>query len=219
MIVRIANFISWAFLPLFIPVIALALTMYIPSEEKNLSHPSLYLLDNDFKSQIIFLFLVFGTLAPGVSFLLMFRRKLISTIEMDDRTERVVPLLIVFSYCLILFLLFFLKAPGGVLPKYIYAIPFSGALLSLIFLFINYWTKISLHAAGGGMITGYLCAFSAQQLHFNYLIILLGFLISGLIMSARLALNKHTPFQVYLCWILAFVVTFYCNLYYPFNLF
>ena len=122
MIVRIGNFISWAFLPLFIPVIALAITLYIPSEEKNLSHPSLYQLDEDFKDQIIFLFLVFGTLAPGVSFLLMFRRKLISTIEMDDRKERVVPLLIIFSYCLILFLLFFIRAPGGVLPKYIYAI-------------------------------------------------------------------------------------------------
>ncbi|MDA7762849.1 phosphatase PAP2 family protein [Crocinitomicaceae bacterium] len=219
MIIRLGNFISWLFLPLFIPVIALALTMYIPSEEKNLSHPSLYLLDEDFKDQIIFLFFVFGTLAPGISFLLMFRRKLISTIEMDERTERVVPLLIVFSYCVILFLLFFLKAPEGVLPKYIYAIPFSGALLSLIFFFINYWTKISLHAAGGGMITGYLCAFSAQQLHFNYLIILSSFLISGLIMSARLALNKHTPFQVYLGWIIAFIVTSYCNFYYPFNLF
>jgi membrane-associated phospholipid phosphatase len=205
MIIRLGNFISWLFLPLFIPIIALALTMYIPSEEKNLSHPSLYLLDEDFKDQIIFLFFVFGTLAPGISFLLMFRRKLISTLEMDNRTERTVPLLIVFSYCLILFLLFFVKAPDGVLPIYIYAIPLSGAILSLVFLLINNWTKISLHAAGGGMITG-------------YLLILFCFLISGLIMSARLALNKHTPFQVYLGWILAFVITFYCNFYYPFNL-
>ncbi len=219
MITRIGNFISWAFLPLFIPVMALALTMYIPSEEKNISHPSLYQLDGDFKHQIIFLFLVFGTLAPGVSFLLMYRRKLISTIEMDDRSERVVPLLIVFSYCSILFLLFSLKAPEGVLPIYIYAIPFAGAILSLIFLFINYWTKISLHAAGGGLMSGYLCAFSAQQLNFNYFLILLSFLISGFIMSARLALNKHTPFQVYLGWVIAFIVTFYCNFYYPFNLF
>jgi len=219
MIVRLGNFISWLFLPLFIPVIALALTLYIPSEEKNLSHPSLYLLDKDFKDQIIFLFFVFGTLAPGISFLLMFRRKLISTLEMDNRTERTVPLLIVFSYCLILFLLFFIKAPDGVLPIYIYAIPLSGTILSLVFLLINNWTKISLHAAGGGMITGYLCAFSAQQITFNYLLILFCFLISGLIMSARLALNKHTPFQVYLGWILAFVITFYCNFYYPFNLF
>ena len=55
MIIRLGNFISWLFLPLFIPVIALALTMYIPSEEKNLSHPSLYLLDKDFKEFTKFL--------------------------------------------------------------------------------------------------------------------------------------------------------------------
>jgi membrane-associated phospholipid phosphatase len=219
MIVNLAKFISWIFIPLFIPLIALFITMYIPSEEKNLSNPSLFLLAPEIKDQLILLFLVFGTLAPGFSFILMYRRRLISTIEMDDRTERVIPLFIVFSYCFILFLLFWLKAPNGVLPKYIYAIPLSGTILSVIFVVINNWTKISLHAAGGGILTGYLCAFSIQQLKFNYIIILIGFIISGLIMSARLALNKHSPFQVYLGWCIAFIIAFICNLYYPFNLF
>ena len=42
MMVQFAKFISWIFLPLFIPLIALFITMYIPSEEKDLSNPSLF---------------------------------------------------------------------------------------------------------------------------------------------------------------------------------
>lgn len=219
MIIKLAKLISWIFLPLFMPIIALIITMYIPSEEKDLSNPSLYLLAPEIKDQLILLFLTFGTIAPAFSFIIMYRRKLISTIEMDDRTERVMPLFIVFSYCFILFFLFVLKAPNGILPKYVYAIPLTGAILSVFFAIINNWTKISLHAAGGGILTGYLCAFAIQQLNFNYMVILMGFIISGLVMSARLALNKHSPFQVYLGWSVAFIIAFICNLYYPFNLF
>ena len=113
MMVQFAKFISWIFLPLFIPLIALFLTMYIPSEEKDLSSPSLFFLADEIKNQLILLFFIFGTLAPGFSFILMYRRQLISTIEMDEKTERVIPLLIVFSYSLILFLLFLFKAPNG----------------------------------------------------------------------------------------------------------
>ena len=220
MIIRFARIISWLFLPLFIPLYGLLLTMYIiPSEEKILSNPSLFLLSDDTKNQLIVLFLIFGAIAPGVSFILMYKRRLISTLEMDDRKERMIPLFIILSYCVILFLMFYLKAPNGILPKYIYALPITGVLISILFIGINNWMKISLHAAGGGILTGYLCAFGAQQLHFYFPVIMVGFVISGMIMAARLALNKHTPVQVYTGWSIAFFIALFCNIYYPFNLF
>jgi membrane-associated phospholipid phosphatase len=52
----------------------------------------------------------------------------------------------------------------------------------------------------------------------EYRLILIAFIISGIVMSSRLLLNKHTPFQVYLGWIIAFIIAFYCNFHYPFNL-
>ena len=115
-------------------------------------------------------------------------------------------------------LLFFFKAPNLVLPRYIYALPLTGAIISILFIVINFRTKISLHAAGTGILTGYCCAFATQQLQFNYLIIVMALMISGLVLSARLVLNKHTPFQVYSGWVLGFVIAFVCNMYYPFGL-
>jgi membrane-associated phospholipid phosphatase len=218
MITRISQIISWVFLPLFMPLYALMVTLYTPSSEKILSNASLYELPNELKTQLLFLFIIFGTIAPGISFILMYRRGLITTIEMDNRNERSTPLFIVLSYCLILFLLFCFKAPNLVLPRYIYALPLTGTIISVLFIVINLRTKISLHAAGTGILTGYFCAFAVQQLHFNYFLILSALMISGLVLSARLILNKHTPFQVYLGWALGFVVAFVCNLYYPFGL-
>jgi len=218
MITRVAQIISWVFLPLFMPLYALMVTLYIPSSEKILSNTSLFELPNEMKSQLLFLFIVFGTVAPGISFILMYRRRLITTIEMDNQSERSIPLFIVLSYCLILFLLFFFKAPNLVLPRYIYALPLTGTIISILFIVINFRTKISLHAAGTGILTGYFCAFAAQQLQFNYLLIVMALMISGLVLSARLVLNKHTPFQVYSGWVLGFVIAFLCNMYYPFGL-
>ena len=218
MITRSAQIISWVFLPLFMPLYALMVTLYTPSSEKRLSNASLYELPDEFKTQLLFLFIIFGTVAPGISFILMYRRRLITTIEMDNQNERSIPLLIILSYCSILFLLFYFKAPNLILPRYIYALPLTGMIISILFLVINFRTKISLHAAGTGILTGYLCAFAAQQLQFNHLLILMPLMISGLVLSARLVLNKHTPFQVYLGWVLGFVVAFICNMYYPFGL-
>ncbi len=218
MIARIAHIISWVFLPLFIPLYALLITLYTPSSEKILSNASLFELPDELKTQLLFLFIIFGTVAPGLSFILMYRRGLITTIEMDNRSERSIPLFIVLSYCLILFLLFFFKAPNLVLPRYIYALPLTGGGISVLFIVINFRTKISLHAAGTGILTGYFCAFATQQLQFNYLLILVALMVSGLVISARLVLNKHTPFQVYLGWVLGFLVAFVCNMYYPFGL-
>ena len=65
MMIQFAKFISWIFLPLFIPLIALFITMYIPSEEKDLSNPSLFFLADEIKNQLILLFFIFWNIGPG----------------------------------------------------------------------------------------------------------------------------------------------------------
>jgi len=218
MIQKIAHIISWIFLPLFIPIYGLIISLYVPSEEKIISNPSLYELPADLKNQLLVLFIIFGVIAPGISFILLYKRQIISTVEMDNRKDRMIPLFIIFTYCIILYFLFFLKAPNNILPIYIYALPLTGAIIALVFLLINFWTKISLHAAGAGIFTGYLYAFFAHQLIIEYRLILIAFVVSGIIMSSRLFLNKHTPLQVYLGWSIAFIIAFVCNFHYPFNL-
>ena len=92
---HLAKAISWVFLPLFMPIYGLCITLYLPSQELDISRPSLYLLTEALKSQILFLFLVFVTIAPGISFILMYRRGLLSSVEMEERKERIFSLIII----------------------------------------------------------------------------------------------------------------------------
>ena len=119
------------------------------------------------------------------------------------------------SYCILLFFLFWKKAPDYLLPIYIYSLPLTGALVALVFILITSNYKISLHAAGAGILTGYLFAFGGNQMIFNPGVIFIGILTSGLILSARLYLNKHTPNQVYSGWIIAFIVTYFSTIGFP----
>lgn len=214
----LSHLFSWIFLPLLMPTYGLLLTLYIPSQQFQLDKDALYLLNPELKRQLLYLFFTFSALAPGISFFALHKRQIITTIDMENQKERNIPLVIMFAYCLVLYLMFVFKAPNNVLPKYFYALPLSGAIVTGSFMFINRWIKISMHAGGCGILVGYLLAFAKQQVHFEFWIIIAAILASGLTITARLYLSKHRPIEVYTGWTLAVIITYLCNDLYPFIL-
>jgi hypothetical protein len=198
------------------PTYGLLLTLYIPSEQIQLDKDALYLLNPELKKQLLYLFFTFSALAPGISFFALHKRQIISTIDMENQRERNIPLMIMFAYCLVLYLMFVFKAPNNILPKYFYALPLSGAVVTGSFMVINRWIKISMHAGGAGILVGYLIAFAKHQAQFEFWIILAAVLASGVTIASRLYLNKHRPIEVYTGWSLAVLITFLCNDLYPF---
>ena len=211
-----SEIISWIFLPLLMPVYALVLAMYIPSQQDYLlNEDSMYFLNPTAKEAILYMFLIFSAIAPGLSFLYLHKKKVITTIDMENKRERSIPMLIMLAYCLVLYFLFVIKAPGGILPKYVYALPLSGVFVTASYGLINRWIKISLHAGGAGILTGFLFAYSFEQIEFQLWVLLFAVIASGLTLSARLYLEKHTPLEVYTGWGAATFVTFLVNLLYP----
>ncbi|MEN9972181.1 MAG: hypothetical protein RIS20_528 [Bacteroidota bacterium] len=210
----LAHLISWVFLPLLMPTYGILLAMYIPSNPKDLTHASLYMLLPDLKMRLILLFFLFSAVAPGLSFLALHQKKVISTIDIENQRERNIPLLVMMAYSLVLFLLFFVKAPKSVLPIAFYALPLSGVLVTGVFMGINRWIKISLHAGGAGILVGFLFAFFLEQHTFETWILPAAIFASGLTISARLFLNKHRPIEVYTGWTLAVLITFFTHYFY-----
>ena len=213
----LAHIFSWLFLPLLMPFYGLYLSLYIPSEELSLSGKGMYQIPLDLKGQLLIIFFLFSALAPGISFYLLHKRKIISTIDIEDSKERNFPLLIMFAYCMVLFTLFIFKAPNNILPKYFYALPLSGAIVTSLFMIINRWIKISLHGGGAGILVGYLAIFMLENNGFPILFITLAIIATGLCLSSRLFLQRHTPLEVYSGWSLALIITFICCSYYPIN--
>jgi hypothetical protein len=209
-----SHILSWVFLPLFMPTYGILLAMYIPSVPKDLSHVSMYFLAPEMKTRLLLLFFLFSAVAPGLSFLALHQKKVITSIDIENQRERSIPLLVMMAYSLVLFLLFFVKAPDAALPIAFYALPLSGFIVTALFMGINRWIKISLHAGGAGILVGFLFAFFLEQQSFAVWILPVAIIASGLTISARLFLNKHRPIEVYTGWTLGLLITFFTHVIY-----
>lgn len=191
-----AQTISWVFLPLFMPIYGLLIAMYIPSlEESFFQEETMYWLAPFQKVLILAMYFVFSVLVPGISLLIMRNRNQISTIEMDDKSERKIPIVITAIYCAFLGIILLVRAPNGVLPDAIYALPWGGFVSIVLAGFITKYDKISLHALGAGMLFGFLIAYYQTQFEFSIWPIIASAVVSGLVMSSRMYLQKHNLFQ------------------------
>jgi hypothetical protein len=132
--------------------------------------------------------------------------KNISSIEVDEQNERGMPITITAMFCFILGMLFLLKAPEGILPPMVYGMPWGGFVAIVIAGIINRKDKISLHALGAGMMYGFFILYYFFQAEFYFEIIIIATLVSGLVLSARIHLHKHTLKQV----INGFLLGFFC---------
>lgn len=203
----LAHFFSWVFLPLLMPSYGILISLFVPAYSTNIEMTSLYFAPIESKWALFTIFFLFSVVAPGVSFILLHRFKVISTIDVERQGERSLPLVIMLVYSLVLFFLLVYKAGAGTLPRYFYALPLSGVAVTSIFLLINRWIKISLHGAGAGILLGFLIIFTRAQDAFSIWWILSALLAAGLTMAARLYLQKHTSLEVYTGFIFALLIT------------
>lgn len=154
---------------------------------------------------VLLLISVFTTsfLIPGLGVSLMRPLGLIRSLEMEDKQERIGPYII----CGVFYLWLFKNFMDGTVPL-MYAKFALGATIALFFaFFFNIFTKISAHATGMG---GFVCmvlilAFTwpgaslevgAVQLSMN-VVFACAVVLAGLVGYARLALQAHTPADVW----------------------
>jgi hypothetical protein len=197
----LAHIFSWLFLPLLMPFYGLYLSLYIPSNEVSILAKSMHNIPFELKRQLLIIFFLFSTIAPSISFIALYRRKIITSIDIENQNERLLPLFIMFS--------------DNILPKYLYALPLSGVIVTAVFIIINKWIKISLHSGGAGVLVGYLMIFMKEHTGFPMIYVLLAIIASGLTISARLYLAKHSTLEVYSAWLLAATITYSCCHFYP----
>ena len=76
------------------------------------------------------------------------------------------------------------------------------------------WKKVSLHAGGMGIMSGFLIAYAVEMQGISDVDYPLAIIASGLVMSARVYLEKHTLLEVVIGWFTGTFVTFAVNYYY-----
>lgn len=145
-------------------------------------------------------------LIPSLGTLALVRTGYVKSVFAEERSERAWPL-------------FFTTVCFGMLTYMFYREQVFDPLLYLIMVVItlavfftfaiSYFWKISAHSVGMGGALGFIILLHTWQPEHRTLYLVSGtILLSGIVLSARLALNAHTPSQVYTGFLLGLALGF-----------
>ena len=202
----VATFISSLFHPLFVPIYGLLFLMYVPSAPKSfLVADSLYYSSESVKYVILFLFGIFGVLAPGVSLLLFKYNQTITSLQLEIQEERRMPIFMMSVYMAILFFFLAFQVPKTAIPQIIPGIALGASCGIFITGLVNQYAKISLHMLGMGMLTGAVYGYFKEQLIFSNWVLPVIFIVSGFVATSRLILDAHSFSQLIAGYALGFI--------------
>jgi len=177
---------SVAFHPLFMPLYGLAIVFSAPTLYGYLPFPV--------KRLLFFIILVNNVILP-LSLMPFFKyRNIISTWKIEERSERIIPLLFTtILYSTTSFIIF--KFP---IPLFLKSFVFGAVFLSLSVTVISLWWKISIHSVGAGALIALVLILSFKMYTPLVWYLVAAIVAGGLVLSSRLRLNSHNPLQVWL---------------------
>ena len=181
----LAKIISIVFHPLFMPLYGLGIIFTAPT--------LLEYLPAEVKKVLVLIILVNNIIIPVTLLHLLRNRNLINSYNIEERGERVVPLILVsFLYSITSYMVFRYQ-----IPVFLKAFILASTLLVISVTIINLWWKISIHAVAAGALVSVVIILSIKMYSplTSYLVATI--LAGGLILSSRLKLNSHNPSQVW----------------------
>jgi hypothetical protein len=199
-----AKIISVIFHPLLVLTYMLMLLLIV--------NPYLFGVNNisDKGSIKLILTILFSTfLIPAFAIFMMWRLKLISSLHMSNKQDRIGPFIATGVFYLWVFRS--VMEDSNIPTAFIIAVLGTTMGLFICFL-INLFFKISLHATGMGGLIGmvliimWLYSYGSFTLHLPFIgaseisinfVLILSILLAGIVGSSRLFLRAHTPRELY----------------------
>lgn len=160
----------------------------------------------EFREVFLLIIFILTFIIPLISISILKLTGAIRSFHMVTREERTLPFILITVYYGFSGYLIVNKLP---LNDMVTIILFSITLEILLLTIVTFFWKISAHSMAISGVLGFLCALNLSLPESELLIpiILIAFL-SGLIMSARLYLNTHSPPQVYSGAFIGFFISF-----------
>ncbi len=192
-----ARVLSTLFHPLFMPTLGIFILFQLNTYIN-------FSVSFEARRFIMLIIFINTAIAPVFSVLILKRTGYIKDFLLDDRGERIFPLLIA---SVMFFMTYYLLRQIS-LPSLIYFYAMGATLLVLLTLLISFLWKISIHMVSLGGFTAFLILTSIVLGTNIPWLIIAAFLISGFTGSSRLQLRTHSPAQVYAGYMLGFAVLF-----------
>ncbi len=182
----IARLLSAMLHPLIIPTLGMIILFSLDTYVA-------YSIATQAKRFILIIVFINTAVAPLLSIILLKRTRMISDMLLDNRNDRLLPLLL----AAIFFFLTYFMLRGAAIPSLIYFYLLGAGMLVLICMLISMRWKISIHMTSLGGLTGFLIVTSLLLKVDIVLLVMLAILCSGLLGASRIRLQAHTPAQVY----------------------
>ena len=144
--------------------------------------------------RITYIIVALSTIAfPAINILLLRWYGAVTSFEVQKRKERFAP----YISSTFFFILGYILLRRGALPVSIHAIMLGCTVSLIVLALVNTAFKISAHAAGVGGLAGTTVALFQIHGWFDFGLVALVILFTGLALSARLVLKLHTAPEVY----------------------
>ena len=180
---KIANTLSWVLHPFLLPVYLMVLL---------LTMTTFALYSANVKFYFMWVVALYAIIIPFLTLGILRSLGRISDFRVDDRRERLLPLLIG-TVCYVLCALTFAKIPSAIfLRKFMVA----AACCEAMCLVVSLRWKISLHLTGMGAIVALLVVMNVVGVGNMLIPLAAAILCAGALASARLYLGCHNPRQV-----------------------
>ncbi len=195
---RLQKSIALIFSTLFHPVVIPTLGMFILLQ---LNTYIRFAVAPGARRLILLLVFINTAIAPVLSLLIMKRTGYVKTLTLEERNERILPLLLATA----LFFITYYMLRQITLPSIVYFYIISATLLLLVTLMASFFWKISIHMVALGGITAFLIITSLLLRTDVSRLIIAALVASGITGSSRLILKAHTPVEVYAGYMLGFL--------------
>jgi hypothetical protein len=194
------NIYSKSISVIFHPLIVTTLAAFIVF---NSGH-YLSLVDSGLKNSVYFIFGIMTFVIPSMFIPMLYYFSIVKSLTLDNKRDRVIAL----SAVSLLYAFCYYFMTTIVFPEILLNIVLASAISIAISALISSFYKISLHACGiGGIVALIISLFLKYNLEMR-LFLIMAIIISGMIGFARLFLNKHNPYQIYLGWLVGFSIVF-----------
>ena len=182
----VASVISYILHPLLVPTYIIVFLL-------NMDVFLAFMIPFTVRLWIISMFFTITFAMPAMMIWMMHRKGIITSMQMEMRSERFYPLLLTTIFWAFGYIL--LSRTG--LPVIYYRYLLGGIAALIVAMIVNHFWKISLHMLGMGGLTGVFLGVSLRIGVDVLLLISILIILSGLVGYARLKANSHNPPQVY----------------------
>jgi hypothetical protein len=184
--IRLARVISYLVHPLLMPLYMFLLL---------LNSNSFFLpgLAGSYKLILLGIICLTTILFPLLFIFLLYKRKLIVSLFLESREERIYPLLII---AIFYYLTYYLMKGIGISPVFSYYM-LGATFLAILALISTFYRKISLHMLGMGGMSGLVMGLTLNLSANTFYLLVAAIMMSGVTGFARLKLNSHKPSEIY----------------------